>query len=146
MWQRIGIMVVGLSLLTASAAAQPTASDWVRDDRVFSMGGLYTHRAWSVDAGDIDGDGIDDMVFTTQDGKVEIYRGTGLPGDDAWERRLEWSGDIQLEVPTEPEEEWATRWFVAVTDLNGNGRPELFLTCGDSPDPPLCLERSVSLC
>lgn len=142
MWRGFRIAAIGLSGLALSTAAQPTASDWVRDDRVFSMGGLYTHRAWSVDAGDIDGDGIDDMVFTTQDGRVEIYRGTGLAGDDAWERRLEWSEDIQLEVPTEPEEEWATRWFVAVTDLNANGRPELFLTCGDSPDPPLCLERS----
>jgi hypothetical protein len=136
------LAVVTLMVFSSVSLAQPVADDWVRNDRVVSMGGLYTHQAWSVDVGDVDCDGIDDMVFTTADGTVEMYRGTGLSGNEAWGRWLDWSEDIHLELPPGPGSDFAYGWFVAITNLNGNGLPEIVLTSGDWDHEPLCLERS----
>ncbi|MER6102545.1 FG-GAP-like repeat-containing protein [Streptomyces sp. NPDC001832] len=71
------------------------------------------------------GDGIQDLVARTGDGKLYIYRGDGYGSVDVEQRTEVW-------LPENAPAPSAFTQILAVGDITGDNRPELFATSGDT--------------
>lgn len=70
----------------------------------------------SMAAADIDGDGLPDLVVTNNVANtVSVYRNTSVPGTISFASRVEFA------TGNAP-------WYVAVSDLDGDGKPDLAVT------------------
>lgn len=71
------------------------------------------------------GDGIQDLVARTGDGKLYIYRGDGYGSVDVEQRTEVW-------LPSNAPSPSTFTQILATGDITGDGRPELFATSGDT--------------
>jgi photosystem II stability/assembly factor-like uncharacterized protein len=96
----------------------------------FAVGALSVYARGKINTYDVDGDGLQDILGSTNNGEVIVYRNTSAPGN------ISFAAPMQIPVSSSSQE-------LTASDIDGDGKPEL-VSVGWSSNSYVSLLRNTS--
>ncbi len=101
---------------------------WERNDELLNPSGIKTKGMNTPFTGDFDNDGDIDMIVGCKGGVLQYYENIGTPDSAIWRMDEDYFATLDLDTTLAPQP--------SLTDLNGDGIAELYLTFQDSDGYP----------